>query len=279
MIRIKPFFSSSSSNSIESDIEPNYLPPGTDEFYFENSNKKIQLSDSSDSDFLFSGFASSSSSSENDTEKSTQLKDYMDRESRQVDEYIINHKYDKLLEYTNFNLCRLMDHECDFGDNIDLVGHIIESDDKKIIKHVINNTPCISTINSLGWSLIHYLIYYMKDFKLTIYFIEKYHLDIEAEKNDNWRPIHLACRYRCFDLVKYLVDKNVNLNYQVKKGWYPVHLVCLGGDFCTIQYIISKNINLDLVEIKDIKGFLNVNDKIDSNEKLELENMILSKLI
>lgn len=87
------------------------------------------------------------------------------------------------------------------------------------------------------------------------------------------RLIQLFCRTANEELIRYIIDKGVELECPDKKGYYPLHLIC---KYCTcsmIKYIISKGVNtksnpeIDLIQIINKRSFT-------SDEKAELISLI-----
>ena len=113
------------------------------------------------------------------------LTDHLDYADK-VECCIRTSQFDKLLEFKNFSLCNLM--------NTFLLAPILESNNKKIIKHVIDNLICANTIQDNNkWSLAHYLVKYLyNDTKLVRYIIEERNLELEHENLNRMRPKWVA---------------------------------------------------------------------------------------
>jgi hypothetical protein len=57
---------------------------------------------------------------------------------------------------------------------------------------------------------------------------------------DQWQPILLICRYSTPEMIKYIIDKGVNLVCFTKNYWQPIHYLCYYSTPDMIQYIIDK---------------------------------------
>jgi hypothetical protein len=64
------------------------------------------------------------------------------------------------------------------------------------------------------------------------------HGDLEKTYFDNNRLIHIISRYCSFNVIEYLIDKNVNLEVENDKGWRPIHFICRGVDLSVMDEVI-----------------------------------------
>ena len=95
--------------------------------------------------------------------------------------------------------------------------------------------------------------------------------DVNPDKpnKENQTPLHLACKYQYSSIVKYLVDNEVDINYQDNNGYTPFH------------YALQGNIKV-IEPIKDVNDLVTKNAKTDYQkiEKLvEIKKLIWEKLI
>ena len=81
------------------------------------------------------------------------------------------------------------------------------------------------------------------------YIIDK-NVDLEAANCENYRPIHYLCMNRYFDCVKYLVEKGVNINAKTNDGNTPLHYACKYGSHKIINYLIQKGANINILNNK-----------------------------
>lgn len=61
-------------------------------------------------------------------------------------------------------------------------------------------------------------------------------------------PIHLACWYGNFDLVKKLTAKLVDIQGDNIYGERPIHLACEGGNYEIVKFLIEQQVNLNVVD-------------------------------
>ena len=81
-------------------------------------------------------------------------------------------------------------------------------------------------------------------------------------------------------MIKYIVDKGVELECQTVNGWRPLHIICRYSTPEMIRYIIGKGVNLDC-RIKiynkknanyDLIKLIELNDTIEQSVKDDLIN-------
>lgn len=162
--------------------------------------------------------------------------------------FIIDHKFDQLLNYTNFDLtCDSGYYFNRFEDNY-FANFYKKCKDEKILKYVIDNTPDLETKNCEGQRIIH-LICGFSTPNMVRYIIDK-GVHLECEDDDGWRPIHYSCSFSTPDSIRLLVDKGVNLDCQTgcRNGHYPIHMICQRSDPEMIRYFIDKGVDLECVD-------------------------------
>ena len=68
-------------------------------------------------------------------------------------------------------------------------------------------------------------------------------MDLEARDKDQARPIHLACRFSTFEIIKYLVDCGVDLEAEDNEKCRPIHIASKYSTILSIAYLINKGAN------------------------------------
>ena len=71
-------------------------------------------------------------------------------------------------------------------------------------------------------------------------------LEVEANRGCNERPIHFACERGNIEIVKLLIDKNVNLEVEDDYKQRPIHFACRRDSFEIVKLLVDKNVNLDV---------------------------------
>lgn len=125
-----------------------------------------------------------------------------------VEKIFRSQEYTKLLSYTKFDIEKILDYMSD-PFLLHHKGHF------KIARHIIDNC---------------------KDLNQTIIntrYIPK-------------RLIHLFCQWASSDIIQYAVNKeNIDLECCDGQGFRPIHLICIYGDANGLKYIIDKGVNID----------------------------------
>ena len=157
------------------------------------------------------------------------------------------------------------------NEKIDSLFSLINQMDTQQIKQfsMIHNVPLnVSDIN--GENLIHKVIsienILKKEFhRLNIIkFLVQNDVNPDKPNKENQTPLHLACKMQYADIVKYLITLDVNVNYQDNYGATPFHYA-LQGQFKLLE--LDKNIkkddllNNDFLKYAFLKVEKPVNDK------------------
>ena len=81
------------------------------------------------------------------------------------------------------------------------------------------------------------------NFKNLTIIKQKEYLDncIDLEQyNDGFKPIHFICKYSTPEMIKYIIDKNVDLECKINNGWKPIHFICRYQTSDIISYAFTK---------------------------------------
>jgi ankyrin repeat protein len=80
------------------------------------------------------------------------------------------------------------------------------------------------------------------------YLIDK-NIDINCIYYKPWRPIHHIIRRfdTNIELIKYFIDKGTELEWHDGTGMYPIHSACYNSSYEIIKYLLEKNINIDVL--------------------------------
>jgi len=102
------------------------------------------------------------------------------------------------------------------------------------------NEDCDNFIESLGTDDINYIETNWHD-EYRIYEYE----------NDGDTPINLACKLGFLNIVKLLMNKEVNIEYRDLKNRHPIHSASINGHVEIVDYLISKNLEFKDTKISD----------------------------
>ncbi len=121
-------------------------------------------------------------------------------------------RFDKLLLYKNF---LIMDPLPNYMDNTSIIEYLCRKCKKdNIIKYVLDN--CI---------------------------------DIEcSDIISGMYPIHIICRYGSEDIIKYIVEKGVNLNRFTTYKYSPMYYICRQHNYDMVKYFVNKSVNLNALD-------------------------------
>jgi ankyrin repeat protein len=112
---------------------------------------------------------------------------------------------------------------------------------ESIVKILIDKDVCIE--NPFNQKLIHWICQYSTP-EMIKYIIDK-GVDLECVNNDGWKPIHFICQYSTPEMIQYIIDKGVDLECRDIIGWRPIHLICRKSTPEMIKYIIDKGVDLE----------------------------------
>jgi len=161
-------------------------------------------------------------------------------------------------QFNDFDVCSLINNFDKYKIKIDKINTIdlselieisnIDDKFKYILKtqeniyifkfiNKIKNLECIID-RTLNLKLIHLLCKYSNDSNVIKYLIDK-NIDLECKTNDKWKPIHLLCKYsNDSNVIKYLIDKNIDLECKTNK---LIDILCNKNMLEILQYLINKH--------------------------------------
>lgn len=155
--------------------------------------------------------------------------------TKEVNDIIIAGRFSDLIEYTQFDLQKIMDQN--------LMSTLAQKCDVRVFKYIINNSIDIECHDSNNWRLIHFICRYSTP-EMIKYIIDR-GVNLEVETHSRWRPIHYICRYSTPDTIKYIIDKGVELERQCNDNWRPIHQICKYSTPEMVRYIVNKGVNLE----------------------------------
>jgi ankyrin repeat protein len=130
-------------------------------------------------------------------------------------DYVVQQcKNDKIMKYIIDNIYNL-NHAYDDDDgneNYRFVHDICKKASLNIIKYLIDKNIDINCIDYKPYRPIHYIISrFDANIELIKYFVDK-GAELECYDEREWYPIHHACDYSSYEIIKYLLEKGVNVN-------------------------------------------------------------------
>lgn len=115
-----------------------------------------------------------------------------------------------------------------------------------IIKYMVKRGANLECSSASGWRPIHYAC--QRGITEHVLYLMKCGVNLESTTNKRSNPIHLAC-LRCKpEIIKRLIYSGIDLecvtagrNYD---GWKPIHFLCMFSTTEMIRYIIDKEVNI-----------------------------------
>jgi ankyrin repeat protein len=122
---------------------------------------------------------------------------------------------------------------------------------KELIANKYNNRRKLNyIINDNQWYPIHIACRYEQ------YEILKLLIDsgCNIECRDYWkqRPIHFACEYGYLEIAKLLIESGCNIDCFDYKNRYPIHTACLNKKFKLVKLLIDAGCPVNILECCDI---------------------------
>lgn len=109
-----------------------------------------------------------------------------------ITKFISEHKFDKLLNYTSFDL-----------NDMDIVAIFQHCKDKATLYHILKNSNDIANFKSGSWNLINFASRY-NNFIVLEYGVKE-NIDM-YNLIDDWNNLQLACINSSFEIINYLID-------------------------------------------------------------------------
>ncbi|KAJ5078069.1 ankyrin repeat protein [Anaeramoeba ignava] len=106
-----------------------------------------------------------------------------------------------------------------------------------------NNSISIEHIEYLIQKVLH-LACQNNSLEIIKYLVEK-GVDINAKTNDNETVLHLACQNNSIEIIKYLVEKGVDINAKTNNNETVLHLACQNNSLEIIKYLVEKGIDIN----------------------------------
>jgi ankyrin repeat protein len=137
----------------------------------------------------------------------------------------------------------------------------------ELIKAIIDNIDNLYYMYK-GWSFIHFICRYCNE-NIVRYLVDK-NINLECINNYGWKPIHILCRYCSDNLIMYIIKKykNIDLECTNNYGWRPIHYI--------FRYHKLNLINFFIDEIKNINLNVKTNDNFTILDLLKFNNNVIN---
>jgi len=113
-----------------------------------------------------------------------------------------------------------------------------------VLKHIIDNASNLEYIDEGNDDrrLIHHICE-SSNSEVIKYIIDK-GVDLECQDENGRRPIHYICERPEPDMLKYIISKGVDLECRDNIGWRPIHYVCESSTPEMIRYMIDQGVDI-----------------------------------
>lgn len=135
-----------------------------------------------------------------------------------------------------------------------------------LVKQKIN----LEAMNEIGQRAIHIICSSFTNFDQLKILINA-GVDMEAQDNENCKPIHYACRQSNMKLVRLLIEKKIDLNAINDKYRRPIHIVCERGDYLYAKLLCKEGVK---VNVADRTGYYPIHFAI-KKQRLEIVKLLI----
>jgi ankyrin repeat protein len=155
---------------------------------------------------------------------------------------------------------------------IELFNIIKNLNTQELLIYSQTNQVSLDTFNEDGDNLIHYILNMdniSQNTKLNIIkFLVNNNVNPNKYNKYNTTPLHLACKYQLDTIIDYLLSINVNSNIQDNLGYTPFHYILIGEN-----KIINNNedINIDIFNEENYDKLKKEKELMDYNILKEIK--------
>jgi hypothetical protein len=113
-----------------------------------------------------------------------------------------------------------------------------------VLKHIIDNATNLEYTDKDNDDrrLIHQICENSTE-EVIKYIIDK-GVELECQDDRGRRPIHYICERPMPEMIKYIIGKGVNLECRDNIGWRPIHCVCESSTPEMIRYMIDQGVDI-----------------------------------
>ena len=134
-------------------------------------------------------------------------------------------------------------------DDMNINNLVIVFKNKDFIDFLIKYQP-INYKDTNKWMLIHYICAYGTFDMLKKLIESSKDIDLEAQTDDNWRPIHIICSISTnmidkdrINAIKLMIKYDIDINFYTNNNNRPIDLIC------ELDKIISKEYYIEAVQL------------------------------
>lgn len=174
-----------------------------------------------------------------------------------------------LLNYSKQNIGIPISSLVDINGNISL-HYAINFKNEECVKLLLPSSNCMITDKNENTAL--HLAVMSRDINL-VKIISQNKINFNSQNSSGETPLHIACRLSLFDIIEFLISKNVDMNVQeYELHATPLHYACYSGNKYAINILLDGDCN---VNCQDIDGNTPIHYCI-MNDRFDIINILLS---
>ncbi|KPM42985.1 hypothetical protein AK830_g3571 [Neonectria ditissima] len=108
---------------------------------------------------------------------------------------------------------------------------------------VFANDACLSTVDILGWTPLHYAAA-RGSTKIAVNLLER-EVDVSPSDLLEWRPLHYACKAGHLQIVEALLHYHAHVNVQGRDGTAPLHCATMSGKLDVVNKLVEAGAVMD----------------------------------
>ncbi len=130
-------------------------------------------------------------------------------------------------------------------------------------------------LDNLGNTYFGMACAHCKDLDIIIYIDNHHPHDKNYVDNDGYSYLGLACRYSNLDIIQYLIDPLINIDYRDNYGYSYLGLACIWNNIGVIRYLIEEK-KMDSNHVND-SGFSCLEIACQSNNNLNVIKYLIER--
>ena len=139
---------------------------------------------------------------------------------------------------------------CQWGD-VDIIKYLLRQRCDTRVQNKRGQSPQTIPLNEDGDLLLHIACQW-GDVDIVRYLVCEQHCDTNVQNKNGDSPLHIACYYKAFDCIKFLLQHRCDTKVRNKRGQSPqttplnedgdllLHIACQWGDVDIVRYLVCK---------------------------------------
>jgi ankyrin repeat protein len=135
-------------------------------------------------------------------------------------------------------------------DNDTLLMYALSDTESKSYLYLLENGADITLVNNERENVIHSAVY-SNDPERLRYLLENFKMDINSKSIEGITPLLLSLLIKSLKSFTVLINNNANINIPDNQNNYPIHIACHFGYFEIVKDLVDRGALLD---VKTNKG-------------------------